>query len=731
MTNKRFLSGVVALCAVVTLTAAPTVRKPAVKSATSFAIFIDSDTYKALAPKVEAYKDAVEADGLATYIVSDKWDSPEQVKDQISRLYHGKTPIEGVVFIGNIPIAMLRDAQHMTSAFKMKQEADWKDSSVPSDRFYDDFDLKFDFIRRDTDKPDYFYYSLRPDSEQHVSSDIYSARVRAEGDDAIDKIGKFLDQAVAAHAGRNALDNAFMFRGHGYNSDALDAWAGEQANLREQLPSLFYGEGRVRFYEHSQKFPIKDWILEQLRDPSMDMALMHHHGSEDTEYINGSNMVSDNMGMLDNVRRNFRSRIRRSKDAEATRKSIIDTYGVPEGWLEINDSLAKADDAYGLSQDLYTSDVRAAAPACRFVVFDACYNGSFHTPDYIAGAYIFSGGGTVITQGNTVNSLQDRLPDRYMGLLAYGVRVGNWAKYQQTTIETHLVGDPTFRFENSAAPGMDLNAMLVAGGSSPKTWLKILKKGDSSAADLQAIALRKLADGGYEGMSGLLQERFHNSRYGVVRNEALQLMSTRRDSSFAGMLKTGMRDNCELVRRMSAAMAGRYASPELAPYVVRTLIEEKLSKRTAYRAMDSFVLMDRDAVMEAVDAEFAARPYLMEGTGLGKDELVERYGRYYDSIHEDMELVMDRNAKLSRRKNELKTYRNYNYDYMLGDLIAFAEDASQDWSLRVTAVEALGWFDLSYRVGEIEEACGRILDSDAPEPVRNEALKTINRLKAH
>lgn len=720
----------VAACAVQTLSAAPKVIKPGIKSATSFAIFIDTDTYNALSSKVIAYKDAVEADGLATYVVADKWESPEQVKAQIATLYKGKMPLEGVVFVGRIPIAMLRDAQHLTSAFKMNQKHDWKDSSVPSDRFYDDFDLKFDFIKRDADKPDYFYYTLRADSEHYVSSDIYSARVRAEGDDAVEKIGTFLDKAVAAHAVDNVLDNAFMFRGHGYNSDAFDAWSGEQLTLREQIPSLFSGDSRVRFYEYRQEFPMKNYLLEQLRDPSMDFAIMHHHGSEDTEYINGAEMLVGTQSLIDDVKRGFRTRLRRSKDVEATKKDIMVTYGVPESWLETNDSLAKADAAYSDAKDMYTSDVWAAAPACRFVIFDACYNGSFHTPDYIAGAYIFSPGGTIITQGNTVNSLQDRLPDRYLGLLSCGVRVGTWARYQQTTIETHLVGDPTYRFGNTTFPGTDLNAMLAGSGHSSKVWLKLLKNEDAPA-DVQSIALRKLNDCGYEGIVPLLVDKFYKSQYGVVRSEAFNLMSFKRDPAFVGMVQAGVGDNCELVRRMSAAIAGRCGNPELASCVVRTLIEDKMSERASYRATDSFVLFDKETIEKAVESEFAAHPYLMEGTSYDKASLLARYDRSHNYVKGDMEVIMDREVKASKRANELTSYRNYNYHYMLGDLLAFAEDPSQDWNLRVTAIEALGWFTYSYRAGEIEDACRRIISGDAPEPVRNEAAKTLARLKTH
>ncbi|MCF0174981.1 MAG: HEAT repeat domain-containing protein, partial [Bacteroidales bacterium] len=165
---KRLTAIAGALLLVVMLQAATI--SPNIKSKTSFAIIIDKATYTALEDKVAAYRDAIEADGLATWIVAEEFKSPEAVKAEILRLRSDKKmPLEGVVFIGDIPVAMIRDAQHLASAFKMNQENKWTASSIPSDRFYDDFDLKFDFLKQDENIPSYFYYSLAGESTQYVS----------------------------------------------------------------------------------------------------------------------------------------------------------------------------------------------------------------------------------------------------------------------------------------------------------------------------------------------------------------------------------------------------------------------------------------------------------------------------------------------------------------------------------------------------------------------------------
>ena len=166
-------------CAIAMSVSAQRIIKPKVKTPSSFAIFIDQKSYDKTEAAVNEYKASIEADGLATYLLVDDWKSPEPIKEQIKRLYADKkSPLEGCVFIGDIPIPMIRDAQYLTSAFKMNQTRDWKESSVASDRFYDDFDLTFDFLKQDADIPLYFYYSLRPDSHHQFSSDIYSARIK-------------------------------------------------------------------------------------------------------------------------------------------------------------------------------------------------------------------------------------------------------------------------------------------------------------------------------------------------------------------------------------------------------------------------------------------------------------------------------------------------------------------------------------------------------------------------
>ena len=62
---------------------------------------------------------------------------------------------------------------------------------------------------------------------------------------------------VRLKAEKNPLNDLTVARGHGYNSEAREAWSGEQLALREQLPDLFRPGSYVRFYDYGMQYPAK------------------------------------------------------------------------------------------------------------------------------------------------------------------------------------------------------------------------------------------------------------------------------------------------------------------------------------------------------------------------------------------------------------------------------------------------------------------------------------------
>ena len=707
---------------------------PSVKSKTSFAIVVDKVSYEKVKEAIGLYRQVVEKDGLGTYILVDDWKSPEAVREQLIKLHADKkSPIEGTVLVGDIPIPMIRDAQHLSSAFKMNQTRDWKLSSIPSDRFYDDFGLTFKFLKQDKEKPLYFYYSLEASSGQTISSDIYSARMKPlelEGQDKYALLDKYLRKVVAERLGNpeNVLDNLSMGRGHGYNSESKDAWSGEQLALREQFPELFKTGNRVKFMDFDSRWPIKDYYLNEVQRPELDVMLFHHHGAEDTQYLNGYKEVSEPASSIENVKLYLRGKVKsaydKNKDKEAAIQQYVSYLGVPREWCEeaFDPKKIEADSLFNLELDIIAPDIRKITPNARFVMFDACFNGSFYEKDNIAGSYIFNGGKTLITQGNTVNTIQDKWPDEFLGFLDAGVRIGLWGK-QVHFLETHLIGDPTYHFANRSALKFDINEALTLHNKDVSFWKKLLTY---PSPDVQAMALRKLYENNYPGISGLLKDTYFASSYGIVRLEALRLLGKADDQNFVDVLKSSVDDSYELVRRFSVEYIGKNGSDELVPAFARAFISDLTSARVYFKVAESFGAMNLDKLEKEVKKQAEATP-LYDRTEI--DKFLNSVPRLKATEKEELASILDTTTTVKEKRFVISAYRNHPDAVAVDALLSFASDASRDKVLRVNAVEALGWYNFSYRKAEIVQGLQKIASADKDKEIAYEALKSVNRLK--
>lgn len=712
---------------------AQTVIEPTIGANSSFAIVIDSKSYEKTRDAVEAYRDVVEADGLATYIIHENWGSPKQIRELLQELYNNKkSPLEGAVFVGDIPIPMLRDAQHLTSAFKMDQDRDWQRSSIPSDRYYDDFDLQWDFIMQDSLKGEYFYYSLRGDSPQELYSEIYTARIRPlreNNGDIYEQLENYLRKVVAERSENpnNILDNLSMARGHGYNSESKVAWAGEQLALLEQFPQLFAANSTIRFMDFDQNYPAKPNYINEITRPELDVMLFHHHGMVYYQVLNGYKSGSSPTISIDNVRLYLRSKIRSAVERGATKDEAIKDYmeylDVPRSWCEdaFDPDVMEADSLFNLSLDILVSDILAFSPNARFVMFDACYNGSFHADENVAGAYIFNDGKTIVTQGNTVNAIQDKWPDEFLGLLAGGIRVGQWGRHVQF-LETHIIGDPTYRFENTALD-FDINKALTQKKGDAKLWLKLT---EHPSVDVQAMAYKKLYLNNYPAISNLLKEAYFTSQSGIVRLEALMLLGRIDDSNFIEVLKAAVNDGYELVRRFAVEYICKNSSDELIPAFTHSLILDNTSERVAFKHNNFVKLLDLDKLEKEIDRQ-------LEELNLYDSSKVVKFKndlqRYRDAAERDMATIKGKDSEERHKIRELRMFRNHPNVRAIDDILAFASDSDETVKSRVVALEALGWYNLSYQRDYVVSGLEKILNSATEPEVIKEAQKSINRLK--
>ena len=170
MTRKTLFLAIATVASALSISLPADAGKP---GRASVAVVIDQDCYSQTKDAVNEYVDAMELDGKTGILLIDEWGVPDSIRVRLETLHREKA-LEGAVLIGDIPVPMIRDAQHLSSAFKMDQKRDWKESSIPSDRYYDDFHLQFNFLSRDKDRKDFFYYSLASFFTDPAPSEIYT-----------------------------------------------------------------------------------------------------------------------------------------------------------------------------------------------------------------------------------------------------------------------------------------------------------------------------------------------------------------------------------------------------------------------------------------------------------------------------------------------------------------------------------------------------------------------------
>ena len=496
------------------------------------AVVVDPATYQAIGADVDAFTASMQQVGKRGLCVVDRWNHPDSIRAELLHLYE-EAGLEGAVFVGDIPIPMVRDAHHMTTAFKMSPKRDWKESSVPSDRFYDDCDLRFDYLKQDADKPLLHYYSLRADSPQVIHCDIWTSRIKPPqipGTTAHEAIAQYLRKAVAAKAQpREAVRSVLHFAGHGYNSESLQARIDEEWTLREQFPALGRERGsHLDFLNYDQDKVVRIRLLQLLSAERYDLAILHHHGEPEQQLLGAAKTGTMPRDLLGAAKIYFRGKIRDAKDPEAAKERFMKEFNLPESFFEDSPELTAADSTHYAQMDINIPDLYGFSSNVRLLILDACFNGSFNNDDYIAGHHLFTPGKCLVVKANTVNTLQDTWTNEQMGLLGCGVCVGNWAKGQMT-LESHLLGDGSWRFA-SDTPKYDIDRAMTARRGDLRYWRKLTGCG---VTDIEALAIKTLAVGNAVSSQELLAIERDNGK-AVLRLAAFMALKRRADGSLTG-----------------------------------------------------------------------------------------------------------------------------------------------------------------------------------------------------
>lgn len=704
-----------------------------------FAIVIDPESYNQAKIEIDQYQQLVESRGLKPILVIDRWGVPDSIRAELIRLHSAKNnPIEGCVFIGDIPVPMLRDAQHMTTAFKMNQETSETiaESSVPSDRYYDSFELEWDFLSQDKDNSEYFYYSLRADCPQKLRPTIYSARIfprTNERGQKYEKLRRYMQRINKADADNNPIDHIFYFSGAGFISESVDARIDEKIEYNDQFPWTRGQQQSIEYIDWKRDQFIKPRLINQMQNRYIDYAVLHHHGSEDTEYLSnmpdGQDFVEVVQLLKMYLRENYAHGISRGMTKSEIKHRLENFLEVeiPDSWLKgaLDPKQIADDEAYEYQCDLHLAEFANYHPQARFVSLDACYNGSFHLKESIQEGYLFGqDNGTLAVLGNTVNVLQDKWVNRYIGLLGLGMRIGNLTKYN-AYLEQHLFGDPTFAFTKSADCGFDINDALV--NANAKFWKKQI---DSEFPAIQIMAMTQLAMC-KDNYSDVLFNRFASSESGIVRLSAMIDLGNYRDENFVECVRLALSDSHEMTQRFAASMAGHSGDSRLVEGLVKQASRNNTAERIEFDLSSALRVFDENEVLNAFDTH-----YPTIGCYTNPDSVCELIRSSLVSFTTGMrddckKYIFDRSLSDTRRISEIRTIRNTNMHLLVPEFLdMLSEPDSTQEHVHTVLWEALGWFNLSFMAPEIADKALQISNDNRFAPrVRNEALKTYNRVK--
>lgn len=672
-----------------------------------FAVVVDKASYEHCREAVESYAQATREQGWDSFVSAEDWDSPEQLRDSIRAWYSSKN-LAGVVFIGDIPVPMIRKAQHLTSAFKMDETSPMRDSSVPSDRFYDDFDLAFDFIARDSVETNFFYYNLSPYGAQSIDCDIFSGRIKPSSHyrDKYEELDAYLRKVVRLKESDkgNRLDRLASYTGAGSFSDCMIAWKDECVTLEEQIPDAFEDIDGAKFFVFYQYPYIKDTLLKVAGDDSLDLFLFHHHGTPERQWIQESPSAEDDDTAYAKAklmaRKMVRNHVRFGETPQEAMAYVLEKYpDIDSTWVcdSFDPEVVAADSLEDLRLGILLDDVHAAKPNVRFSIFDACYNADFRENDFIANRYIMESGDAVAACGNSVNVLQDKHSSHLLGLLTKGWSVGQW--HQKTAIlESHIIGDPTWTFAPSTQGSIDEKA---------------LELNDMDSEELLA--------------------EYRKSKNYMYRLEVLKSLLRYDTAASHEAMREALDDPYEYIRRKAATFLCMRGDPEDVEIVADCYFNNLNAKRIAFNIesnsafwSDSLFInacrqRDGFVYVKGSDYQSFAPTRMMQGGEKAMESAIDLKGYFAKSLD-------DRGSERKGRLSMLSGLRNMPYPQYAGKLVEIVRDEGEPLSVRVTAAEVLGWYGFAYNRAEIVSSLGSNLDS-LPSEVRNECIKTLKRLE--
>lgn len=500
--------------------------------------------------------------------------------------------------------------------------------------------------------------------------------------------------------------------------------------LRENFPYAWADATNAKHLNFRMDNFMKFRLFDELQRPEVDLFIFHEHGLPTEQLINneppGISFESRYEVFRSSLYSYAKRLMKRNKlPADTAIAYLSEEYSVlPAFFDKLNDpEQMKKDSAIEADMYISTLDLARINTYPRAVILDACYNGSFHEDDYIAGYYIFNKGNTLVVSANSRNVLQDKWTMEFSGLLSYGVRFGNYFRLI-STLEGHLMGDPTVRF----APGDKKSdyTNIFHQIKNKAGWKPLLKKDNP---DIQCLALRSLTDLDVnQELSRDLLDIFKTSPYNVVRMEALKQLSRYNNQYFTNAITLALKDPYELIARQAAMYAGDQGDESLIAPMSEAFLYYPERKRVHYNLTSSFNQFPVKKVRTTVTSMLNTSDFMTKDSR--KAEINDYFQSTEKQLENSLQKVKDKNLSPAKRISEIRMIRNYNYHYNTDTYLKILSDPQEDVRVRIALAEALGWFTHSYKKTDLIRTCKQLSAEDnLPAELRNELIQTINRLQ--
>lgn len=665
------------------------IEEPVSDNGVKFAIVIDGKTFSNVKDQVYSYRDALSKDGLDAYIISGDWENPDQVREEIRKVYlANQKNFEGIVLVGDIPVVMVRNAQNMTRRFKMNENLFEKGrSSVPSDRFYDDLGLEFEFISKSkrvsgADGRELFFYNLKPESRQRLAPDFYSGRIMYPagiGGDKYKAIGDFLARAAAAHLNPPKMRDMLLSRGALSEGEDPQARSGVVEMLRDQIPFLEEYPQRLFTLDFSKDYePVTDNLLMSLKNKRFGIFYYRGHG---------------NFGEM-------------QPGAAGKGK-----WKIPE------------------------EDIRNLPVQMNYIILNSCFNGVLHRGKDVAGAFLFSKGNVLAVQAVSINSWQDEWMSRYMGIIYGGARVGEYHRLFPL-LERNIIGDPTFHF--ASCYDYDLKDQTVLKAEDEPYWTACLERGFPPQAEgswnnsLSCVAVNRLQAMGKLSSSEIVQRSLKTISPSVSLEYIMQVYemfgrgySPDVSEDLLKMFRYGLQSNAEFVVRHTAVIELFYSNPLLCQALIETMNTNIKLRRARCRQFtgEALGLMPP----QIVDSVLANSPLRQNALLCSEVKKAMEAGQKLKKT--ELMVLTDTHTETARRVLHAIAVKNWPYPDQIQLYLQMIANSSLNTEIRLHLADGLGYFDYSYKKKEVIDGVRKLLEDPSVEATMRNSMNRKSSLR--